>query len=85
MSRKEEEQRLFKRSKYFLETAEYPRTHSVMALLEILLKVVDENKKGVIKGILEKYLMELSVLKDAYITSIYVMRDFSRQEAERLV
>ena len=29
--------------------------------------------------------MELSVLEDAYIMSRYVMRDFSLQEAERLL
>ena len=29
--------------------------------------------------------MELSVLEDAYITSRYVIRDFSLQEAEKLL
>ncbi len=118
MSREEEEERLLKRSREFLETAkyqidkgfydlaafsleqalqlflkarllsegvEYPRTHSVRALLEILSEVVNEGKKAVVKGALEKYLMELSVLEDAYITSRYIMRDFSRQEVEKLV
>ena len=118
MSREEEEKRLLKRSRDFLETAEYqigrgfydlaafsleqalqlflkarllaegidyPRTHSVRALLEILSEVVAEDKRAVIRGILEKYLMELSVLEDAYITSRYVMRDFSLQEAEKLL
>ena len=107
MSREEEEKRLLKRSRGFLETAEYqigrgfydlaafsleqalqlflkarllaegidyPRTHSVRALLEILSEVVGEDKKVVIRGVLEKYLMELSVLEDAYIMSRYVMR-----------
>jgi len=118
LSREEEEKRLLKRSRGFLETAEYqigrglydlaafsleqalqlflkarllaegidyPRTHSVRALLEILSEVVAEDKKAVIRGVLEKYLMELSVLEDAYITSRYVMRDFSLQEAEKLL
>jgi len=118
LSREEEEKRLLKRSRDFLETAEYqigrgfydlaafsleqalqlflkarllaegidyPRTHSVRALLEILSEVVAEDKRAVIRGILEKYLMELSVLEDAYITSRYVMRDFSLQEAEKLL
>jgi len=118
VSREEEEERLLKRSREFLETAkyqidkgfydlaafsleqalqlflkarllsegvEYPRTHSVRALLEILSEVVNEGKKAVVKGALEKYLMELSVLEDAYITSRYIMRDFSRQEVEKLV
>ena len=118
MSREEEEKRLLKRSRGFLETAEYqigrglydlaafsleqalqlflearlltvgveyPRTHSVRALLEILSEVVTEDKKAVIRGVLENFLMELSVLEDAYITSRYVMRDFSLQEAEKLL
>ena len=67
------------------EGIDHPRTHSVRALLEILSEVVAEDKKAVIRGVLEKYLMELSVLEDAYITSRYVMRDFSLQEAEKLL
>ena len=118
MSREEEEKRLLKRSRGFLETAEYqigrgfydlaafslekalqlflkagllaegveyPRTHSIRALLEILSEVVTEDKKAVIRGVLENFLMELSVLEDAYITSRYVMRDFSLREAEKLL
>ncbi|MGD0995133.1 MAG: HEPN domain-containing protein [Candidatus Bathyarchaeia archaeon] len=117
MSRKEEEKRLLKRSRDFLETAEYqtskgfydlatfsleqtlelflkakvlaegvdyPRTHSVRALLEILSELVAENRKSVIKQVLEKYLLELGMLEDSYITSRYVMREFTKQEAEKL-
>ena len=67
------------------EGIDYPRAHSVRALLEILSEVVTEDKKAVIRGILEKYLMELKRLEDAYITSRYVMRDFSLQEASQLL
>jgi HEPN domain-containing protein len=117
VTRKEEEKRLLKRSRDFLETSEYqtskgfydlaifsleqalqlflkakvlaegvdyPRTHSVRALLEILLDVVPQNLKSSIKGILEKYLLELGMLEDAYITSRYVMREFTKPEAEKL-
>jgi len=117
VSRKEEEKRLLKRSRDFLETAEYqtskgfydlatfsleqtlelilkakvlaegvdyPRTHSVRALLEILSELVAENRKSVIKQVLEKYLLELGMLEDSYITSRYVMREFTKQEAEKL-
>lgn len=117
MTKKEEEERLLKRSRDFLETskyqrksgiydlaifsleqalqlflksqimaqgAEYPRTHSVRVLLEILSAVAAENKKPVIKCILDDYLMELGMLEDAYITSSYVSRDFSQSEADRL-
>lgn len=117
VTRKEEEDRLLKRSRDFLETAEYqtsrgfydiatfsleqalqlflkakmlaegvdyPRTHSVRTLLEILADLVPENKKSAIKSILENYLLELGMLEDAYITSRYVMREFTKQEAEKL-
>lgn len=117
MTRKEEEKHLIKRSKEFLETAEYqkskgfydlaafsleqalqlflkskllaegvdyPRTHSVRTLLEILSDLVPEDKESTIKSILENYLLELGMLEDAYITSRYVMREFTKQEAEKL-
>lgn len=117
MTREEEEQSLLKRSRDFLETAEYqtskgffdlatfsleqalqlfleakllvegvdyPRTHSVRVLLEILSDLVPKNKESTIKGILENYLLELGMLEDAYITSRYVMREFTKQEVEKL-
>lgn len=116
-TRREEEQRLLKRSKDFLETAEYqvgkgfydlaafsleqalqlflkvkvlaegadyPRTHSVRVLLEILSELAPENRKFKVKEVLEKYLLELGMLEDAYITSKYVMREYTRQEVEKL-
>lgn len=117
MTRKEEEERLLKRSRDFLETAEYqiskgfydiaafsleqtlqlflkakvlaegvdyPRTHSVRTLLEILSDIVPRNEKPAIKSILENYPLELGTLEDAYITSRYLMREFTKQEAEKL-
>jgi HEPN domain-containing protein len=117
VTRREEEERLLKRSRDFLETAEYqitkgfydlaafsleqalqlflkakvlaegvdyPRTHSVRVLLEILSELVPENKKSKVKGVLENYLLELGVLEDAYITSRYVMRGFTKEEVEKL-
>ncbi len=117
MTRKEEGQRLLKRSRDFLETAKfqtdnglydlatfslqqalelflkskvleqgvnYPRTHSVRALLEMLYDLAVENKKPAITSTLENYLLELGVLEDAYITSRYITREFTKQEAEKL-
>jgi HEPN domain-containing protein len=75
---------LFLKAKVLAEGVDYPRTHSVRALLEILSDLVPENKKSTIKGILENYLLELGMLEDAYITSRYVMREFTLQEAEKL-
>lgn len=75
---------LFLKAKVLAEGVDYPRTHSVRVLLEILSDLVPENKKSSVKGILENYLLELGVLEDAYITSRYVMREFTKQEVEKL-
>jgi HEPN domain-containing protein len=75
---------LFLKAKVLAEGVDYPRTHSVRALLEILSQLVPESKKSVTKGILENYLLELGMLEDAYITSRYVMREFNKREAEKL-
>lgn len=64
--------------------ADYPRTHSVRVLLEILSELVSEDRRAALKSLLENYLLELGMLEDAYITSRYLMREFTKQEAERL-
>jgi len=33
---------------------------------------------------LQSYLLELGILEDAYITSRYVMREFTKKETEKL-
>jgi len=75
---------LFLKAKVLAEGADYPRIHSVRTLLELLSDLVPKNKKSTIAGILENYLLELGMLEDAYITSRYVMREFTKQEAEKL-
>lgn len=75
---------LFLKAKVLAEGVDYPRTHSVRALLEILSDLAPENRKSRVEGILEKYLLELGMLEDAYITSRYIMREFTKQEVERL-
>jgi len=75
---------LFLKAKVLTEGVDYPRTHSLRALLEMLSQLVPESKKSVVKGVLESYLLELGVLEDAYITSRYVMREFTKREAEKL-
>jgi HEPN domain-containing protein len=74
---------LFLKAKLLANGVDYPRTPSVRALLEALMEVAQEERSA-IKHILDTYLMDLGVLEDAYITSRYVMRDFRREEAERL-
>lgn len=75
---------LFLKSKILAQGINYPRTHSVRELLEILSKISPENRKLTIKNILQKYLLELGMLEDAYITSRYIMRKFTKQETEKL-
>jgi HEPN domain-containing protein len=75
---------LFLKSKMLVAGVDYPRTHGVRALLEILSDVESDEKKRSMKNVLSDYLFELGMLEDAYITSRYVMREFTREEAQRL-
>jgi len=45
---------------------------------------VSQKDRSVIERILDVHLMDLGVLEEAYITSRYVMREFKKEEAERL-
>lgn len=63
---------------------EYPRTHSVRRLLEIFSEVAPKNISGEAKALLNRYILELGMLEDAYITSRYIMREFRREEVEKL-
>ena len=76
---------LFLKSKLLENGVDYPRTHSVRTLLEILQRVVSEDKRKVVRDALNKYLLELGILEDAYITSRYVMREFREEEVKRLL
>ncbi|MEM2365073.1 MAG: HEPN domain-containing protein, partial [Candidatus Bathyarchaeia archaeon] len=62
----------------------YPRTHSVRKLLEMLSEVGGEGQREMARGLLERYLLELGALEDAYITSRYIAREFRKEEVERL-
>ncbi|MBS7627150.1 HEPN domain-containing protein [Candidatus Bathyarchaeota archaeon] len=75
---------LFLKAKLLAEGVDYPRTHSVRSLLEMLSDLISEDRRIIVKRILEDYILELGMLEDAYITSRYVMREFVRQEVEKL-
>lgn len=60
---------------------DYPRTHSVRRLLELMYEV--SGHEG-LRDLLIKYAVELGSLEDAYITSRYIARTYSREEIERL-
>lgn len=80
----EQSLQLFLKAKLLAMGVEYPRTHSVRKLLEILSEVAKEGQREAARGLLERYLLELGALEDAYITSRYVAREFRREEVERL-
>lgn len=63
---------------------DYPRTHSVRTLIEVLSRVVTEELSGKLKDTLDKYLLELGMLEDAYISSRYITREFRKEEVEKL-
>jgi len=37
-----------------------------------------------VKNMLDKYLLELGILEDAYISSRYLTREFKKEEVEKL-
>ena len=57
------------------------RTHSVRKLLELIHEITKHNE---IKEILTRFSVELGALEDAYITSRYIARSYSFEEADRL-
>jgi HEPN domain-containing protein len=61
--------------------ADYPRTHSVRALLEMLAELLEDPE---LSKLLSTYSLELAALEDAYITARYVAREYTKEEAERL-
>lgn len=114
MTRLEEVEYLFERSRRFYETAkmqiergfydlavfsleqslqlylrasllklgvEFPRTHSVKRLLELLYGVTGDKR---VQEMLQRYGLELGVLVDAYITSRYVAREYTYDEVMRV-
>ena len=60
---------------------DYPRTHSLRRLLELIYKITQSEA---IKDLLHKFSVELGALEDAYIASRYVPRSYSLEELERL-
>jgi len=53
--------------------------------MEILLDLASSKEKKFFEGVLDKYLLELGILEDAYITARYIIRAFSQKEALRLL
>ncbi|MET1160545.1 MAG: HEPN domain-containing protein [Thermoprotei archaeon] len=65
---------------------DYPRTYSIRKLLKLIIEVEkNPNVKQRISEILEKYAVEIGSLEDAYITARYIVREYSREEVDRLL
>ena len=60
---------------------DYPRVHSVRRLLEVLAEVTGDEG---LRIVLDDLSVELGSLEDAYISSRYLPRDYTRAEVERL-
>lgn len=60
---------------------EYPRTHSVRRLMELLYEVTGREE---IKMLVSKFSVEIGALEDAYITSRYIARTYTPEEVTRL-
>ncbi len=61
---------------------DYPRTHSVRRLLEIVAEVSGASE---VKELLRRFAVELGALEDAYISSRYVAREYTKEEVEKLL
>ncbi len=61
--------------------ADYPRTHSIRKLLELVGEISGRRE---IEELLNQFSVELGALEDAYISSRYIARDYRREEVERL-
>jgi len=60
---------------------DYPRTHSVRRLLELVHELTGNED---VKKLLSEHSVELALLEDAYITSRCVPRDFRIEEVMRV-
>ena len=60
---------------------DYPRTRSVRKLLELLSELAGSEE---VRELLSEYAVELGALEDAYITSRYIPREYTLEEASRL-
>lgn len=77
----EQSLQLFLKAELLKLGVEYPRSHKVRELLNL---IYDITKCKEIKSLFETLALELGMLEDVYITSRYLVRDFSVEEVNRL-
>ncbi len=73
---------LYLKSLLLEKLGDYPRTHSISTLLSITKKIPSCER---IMELLERNKTEIRLMEDSYIASRYLMREYTREEAETLV
>jgi len=61
--------------------SDYPRSHSIRRLLELLTEVTGRSE---LRELASRHSVELGALEDAYISSRYIPRIYTKDEFERL-
>ncbi len=80
----EQSLQLFLKAKLLENGLDYPRTHSIRRLLELLAEVIGMPFSQKINQLIDKYSLELALLEDAYVTSRYIPRDFRKDDVLKL-
>ena len=62
---------LFLKSRLLIHGVEYPRTHSLKSLIEIIANATEKKCSVTAREFLNTYIMDLALLEDACITSRY--------------
>jgi len=73
---------LYLKSILLRKLGDYPRTHSISILISILKRLSDFED---LVRFLENKRIEVRFMEDAYIASRYMIREYTREEAELLV
>ncbi|MGC9186799.1 MAG: HEPN domain-containing protein [Fervidicoccaceae archaeon] len=60
---------------------EYPRTHSIRRLLELIYEI---SRNEEIERLMRDFLLELAILEDVYITARYIPREYKKEEVLRI-
>ena len=79
----EQAAQLYLKARILENGANYPRTHSLRALIDVLKQI--SGKTAELEKFSSDFMLEISILEDAYITSRYIPRTFGRAEVERLL
>src|SRR5579862_9150204 len=80
----EQSLQLLLKSKLLEGGSDFPHTHSVKRLLEILSDISPDVCRNSIIALTEKYLLELGLIEDSYINSRYGGRDYEKSEVEKV-